>query len=78
MGSIQKSLRLPEEVVKDIEALASHSGRVFSGFARDLLIEAVKIIQKIIRSVWIPTQLDLFPINKKKAINHLVQNSDKR
>ena len=43
MGTVQKSLRLPEEAVKEIEALASHSGRDFSGFARDLLIEAVKI-----------------------------------
>ena len=66
MGTVQKSLRLPEEAVKEIEALASHSGRDFSGFARDLLIEAVKIIQKIIRSVLIPTQLSFSPINKKK------------
>ena len=43
MGTVQKSLRLPEEAVKEIEALASHSGKDFSGFARDLLIEAVKI-----------------------------------
>jgi len=43
MRTVQKSLRLPEEAVKEIEALASHSGRDFSGFARDLLIEAVKI-----------------------------------
>ncbi|MFZ0612469.1 MAG: DUF433 domain-containing protein [Desulfobacterales bacterium] len=43
MRTVQKSLRLPEKAVKEIEALASHSGRDFSGFARDLLIEAVKI-----------------------------------
>ena len=43
MGTVQKSLRLPEEAVKEIEALASDSGKDFSGFARDLLIEAVKI-----------------------------------
>ena len=43
MGTVQKSLRLPEEAVKEIEALASRNGKDFSGLARDLLIEAVKM-----------------------------------
>jgi uncharacterized protein (DUF433 family) len=43
MTTVQKSIRLPEEAVKEIEALASVTGRDFSGVARDLLIEAVKM-----------------------------------
>jgi uncharacterized protein (DUF433 family) len=43
MATLQKSLRLPEEAVKEIEALASRSGKDFSGLARDLLIEAIKM-----------------------------------
>ena len=43
MRTLQKSIRLPEEAVKEIEALASGTGRDFSGIARDLLIEAVKM-----------------------------------
>ncbi len=43
MTTIQKSIRLPAEAVKEIEALASDTGKDFSGIARDLLIEAVKM-----------------------------------
>jgi uncharacterized protein (DUF433 family) len=43
MTTVQKSIRLPEEAVKEIEALASDTGRDFSGIARDLLCEAVKM-----------------------------------
>ena len=43
MTTVQKSIRLPEEAVKEIEALASVTGKDFSGIARDLLIEAVKM-----------------------------------
>jgi len=43
MTTIQKSLRLPEEAIKEIEALASDTGKDFSGIVRDLLIEAVKM-----------------------------------
>ena len=43
MTTVQKSIRLPEEAVKEIEALASSTGKDFSGIARDLLIEAVKM-----------------------------------
>ena len=43
MATVQKSIRLPEEAVKEIEALALGTGRDFSGIARDLLIEAVQM-----------------------------------
>ena len=43
MSTIQKSLRLPEETVKEVERLASSTGKDFSGLARDLLSEAVKL-----------------------------------
>lgn len=43
MTTVQKSIRLPEEAIKEIEALASGTGKDFSGIARDLLIEAVKM-----------------------------------
>ncbi|UCD81408.1 MAG: DUF433 domain-containing protein [Desulfobacterales bacterium] len=43
MTTVQKSIRLPEDAVKEIEALASGAGKDFSGIARDLLIEAVKM-----------------------------------
>lgn len=43
MTTVQKTIRLPEDAVKEIEALASVTDRNFSGIARDLLIEAVKM-----------------------------------
>lgn len=43
MATVQKSIRLPEEAVKEIEKLASGIGKDFSGLARDLLIEAIKL-----------------------------------
>ena len=43
MATAQKSIRLPMGAVKEIEALASVAGKDFSGIARDLLTEAVKI-----------------------------------
>jgi uncharacterized protein (DUF433 family) len=43
MATVQKSIRLPEEAVKEIEMLASGTGKDFSGIARDLLVEAVKM-----------------------------------
>ena len=43
MRSVQKSLRLPGEVVKEIEALAARGEKDFSGMARELIIEAVKM-----------------------------------
>ena len=43
MATVQKSIRLPEEAVLEIEALASDTGMDFSGIARDLIVEAVKM-----------------------------------
>jgi len=43
MTTVQKSIRLPKEAIKEIEALASGTGKDLSGIARDLLIEAVKM-----------------------------------
>jgi hypothetical protein len=43
MTTVQKSIRLPEEAIKEIEALASGTGKDFSGITRDLFIEAVKM-----------------------------------
>lgn len=43
MATVQKSIRLPVEAVKEIESLASGIGKDFSGLARDLLVEAVKM-----------------------------------
>jgi uncharacterized protein (DUF433 family) len=43
MATVQKSIRLPEAAVQEIEALASSTGKDFSGIARDLLLEAVKM-----------------------------------
>jgi uncharacterized protein (DUF433 family) len=43
MGAVQKSLRIPKETVKEIEQLASESGRDFSSIVKDLLTEAIKM-----------------------------------
>ena len=43
MSAVQKSLRIPQETVKEIEQLASESGRDFSSIVKDLLIEAIKM-----------------------------------
>jgi uncharacterized protein (DUF433 family) len=43
MGAVQKSLRIPQETVKEIERIASESGHDFSTIAKDLLSEAVKM-----------------------------------
>ena len=43
MSTVQKSLRLPEKTVKDIVNLAQRTGKDFSGLARDLLVEAIKM-----------------------------------
>ncbi len=43
MGAVQKSLRIPQETVKEIERIAGESGRDFSSIAKDLLSEAVKM-----------------------------------
>ena len=43
MGGIQKSLRLPEETVKEIEEIAKETGEDFSAAVKDLLQEAIKM-----------------------------------
>ena len=42
MGAVQKSLRLPEETVKEIDKLAEERGEDFSTTAKNLLEEAIK------------------------------------
>ena len=43
MSSVQKSIRIPDEVAKSIQEEAENSGRDFSAVANDLLAEAVKL-----------------------------------
>lgn len=43
MPGIQKSLRIPEETLREIEQLAKETGRDFSTIAKDLLMEAIKM-----------------------------------
>jgi uncharacterized protein (DUF433 family) len=43
MRAIQKSLRIPEKTVKEIEQLARESERDFSSIANDLLAESIKM-----------------------------------
>ena len=43
MSAVQKSLRIPQETIQQIEQLASESGSDFSSIAKDLLTEAIKM-----------------------------------
>lgn len=43
MGTMQKSLRIPEEVGRAIEEEAAARGRDFSAMANELLAEAIKL-----------------------------------
>ena len=43
MGSVQKSMRMPEEMVKEIQAIAQESGKDFSAMTKEMLEEAVKM-----------------------------------
>ena len=43
MGAVQKSLRLPEETVREIDKLAKERGEDFSATAKNLLDEAIKM-----------------------------------
>jgi uncharacterized protein (DUF433 family) len=43
MSSVQKSIRIPDEVAKTIQDEAESSGRDFSTVANELLAEAVKL-----------------------------------
>ncbi|MES0363220.1 MAG: DUF433 domain-containing protein [Desulfobacteria bacterium] len=43
MGAVQKSLRIPQGIVEEIEKIARETGRDFSSVAKDLLAEAIKM-----------------------------------
>lgn len=43
MRGVQKSLRLPEETLREIEQMTRETGRDFSTIAKDLLEEAIKM-----------------------------------
>ncbi len=43
MGAIQKSLRIPQKTVEEIERIARESGQAFSSITKDLLAEAIKM-----------------------------------
>jgi uncharacterized protein (DUF433 family) len=43
VASVQKSIRIPDEVARSIQEEAENSGRDFSAVANDLLAEAVKL-----------------------------------
>jgi uncharacterized protein (DUF433 family) len=43
MSAVQKSLRIPQDTVVEIERMASESGCDFSSMTKDLLMEAIKI-----------------------------------
>jgi uncharacterized protein (DUF433 family) len=43
MGAVQKSLRLPEATVREIERVSRERGEDFSATAKDLLEEALKM-----------------------------------
>ena len=43
MIAVQKSLRIPQDTVQEIERIAGESGRDFSSVTKDLLSEAIKM-----------------------------------
>ena len=43
MATVQKSMRIPEELVKEVQTIAQESGKEFSTMARELLEEAIKM-----------------------------------
>ena len=43
MRAIQKSLRIPQKTVEEIERIARESGQAFSSITKDLLAEAIKM-----------------------------------
>ncbi|MDY7030794.1 MAG: DUF433 domain-containing protein [Thermodesulfobacteriota bacterium] len=43
MRTVQKSLRIPREILEEIERIANESGRDFSSITKDLLTEAIKV-----------------------------------
>jgi uncharacterized protein (DUF433 family) len=43
MASIQKSMRIPEEIVAEIQGIAERSGKDFSTITKELLQEAIRM-----------------------------------
>ena len=43
MRAVQKSLRIPQKTLEEIERIADESGRDFSSITKDLLTEAIKM-----------------------------------
>ncbi len=43
MASIQKSMRIPKEMVEEIQGIAKQSGKDFSTITKELLEEAIKM-----------------------------------
>ncbi|MBW1863629.1 MAG: DUF433 domain-containing protein [Deltaproteobacteria bacterium] len=43
MASVQKSMRIPEEMVREIQGIAQQSGKDFSTITKELLEEAIKM-----------------------------------
>ena len=43
MSSVQKSMRIPKETVKEIQEIAQQTGKDFSSVAKELLEEAIKM-----------------------------------
>lgn len=43
MASIQKSMRIPKEMVKELQGIAQQSGKDFSTVTKELLEEAIKM-----------------------------------
>ena len=43
MASVQKSMRFPEEMVREIQSIARQSGKDFSTITKELLEEALKM-----------------------------------
>jgi uncharacterized protein (DUF433 family) len=43
MAGVQKSLRLPQETLREIDRMAQESGKDFSAVTKDLLEEAIKM-----------------------------------
>jgi len=43
MASVQKSMRIPEEMIREIQGIAQQSGKDFSTITKELLEEAIKM-----------------------------------
>ena len=43
MTAVQKSLRIPQDTIQEIERIAGESGRDFSSVTKDLLSEAIRM-----------------------------------